>query len=159
MNAKEMIMKPSNIAKTFTIVAVTALALGIAPRAKADCSEATLKGHHFAYTSTGSIVADAPASILGPSAEVGVLYFGGKGAVTFTFNASTNGSIGPGTGTGTYTVNDDCTGMFTETSDGFTSHFSFVIDSNGTQFQAICQDTGVVVTRIGRRQFLEGDWR
>ena len=50
-------MKPSNIAKTFTIAAVTALALGIAPKAKADCSEATLKGHHFAYTSTGSIVA------------------------------------------------------------------------------------------------------
>ena len=71
-------MKPSNIAKTLTIVAVTALALGIAPRAKADCSEATLKGHHFAYTSTGSIVADAPTSILGPYAEVGVLYFGGK---------------------------------------------------------------------------------
>jgi hypothetical protein len=40
----------------------------------------------------------------------------------------------------------------------FTSHYSFVIDnvstfvidSSGIEFQAICQDTGVVVTRVGR---------
>jgi hypothetical protein len=118
MNAKETIMKPSTIAKTLTIAAVTALVLGIGPRAKADgrrCSEANLRG-------------------------------------TFAFNSSQNGSVGPGTATGTYTVNDDdCTGTFTETSDGFTAHFSFAIDKSGEEFQAICQDTGVVVTRIGRR--------
>jgi hypothetical protein len=159
MHFKEMIMKLSTIAKTLTIAAVTALALGVAPKAKADCSEATLKGHHFAYTSIGPIVANAPVSILGPSAEVGVQYFDGKGSVSFTFNSSTNGEIGPGTGTGTYTVNDDCTGTFTEASGGFTAHFSFVIDDDGREFQAICQDTGVVVTRSGRRQFIGDDWR
>ena len=104
-------MKPSNIAKTLTIAAVTTLALGIAPTAKADCSEATLKGHHFAYTSTGSLVAaPIPPSVWGPYAEVGVQYFDGNGSVTFTFNASVNGNIGPGTATGTYSVNNDCTG-------------------------------------------------
>src|ERR1039457_32561 len=36
MNAKERIMKRSTIAKTFTIAAVTVLALGLAPTAKAD---------------------------------------------------------------------------------------------------------------------------
>lgn len=152
-------MKPSNIAKTLTVAAVAALALGIAPKAKADCSEATLKGHHFAYTSIGPIIANAPPSILGPSAEVGVQYFGEKGVVSFKFNASTNGSIGPGTATGIYTVNGDCTGTFTEAADGFTSHFSFVIDEDGLEFQGICQDAGVVVTRVGRRQYLGGDWR
>ena len=57
MNAKQMIMKRSTIAKTFTIAAVTALALGLAPTAKADdkgCSNATLKGT-FAYTASGFI--------------------------------------------------------------------------------------------------------
>jgi hypothetical protein len=157
MNAKEMIMTPSTIAKTLTLAAVAAFVLGISPRAKADCSDATVKGHHFAYTSTGSIL--TPASFAGPYAEVGVQYFDGKGNVSFTFNASQNGSIGPGTATGTYSVNDDCTGTFTETSEGFTSHFNFAIDSNGTQFQAICQDSGVVVTRTGQRQFLKDDWR
>jgi hypothetical protein len=168
VNAKEIIMKPSTIAKTLTIAAVTAFALGIAPRAKADdrgCSEAALKGT-FAYTSTGFIVAAPIPSLVGPSAEVGRQYFDGKGGVTFAFNSSTNGDIGPGTATGRYTVNEeDCTGTFTEvlpmteTSPTFTAHYSFVIDKSGVGFQAICQDTGVVVTRIGRRQFPRDDWR
>jgi hypothetical protein len=153
-----MIMKRSSIAKNLTIAAVAALALGIAPTAKADCSEATLKGHHFAYTSTGSLVAaPIPPSVWGPYAEVGVQYFDGKGGVSFTFNASVNGSVGPGTATGTYTVNDDCTGTFSEAGGGVTSQFNFVIDHDGTEFQAICQDPGAVITRIGRRQFLPLD--
>ena len=47
MNAKDRIVKRNTAAKTFAIAAVTALALGIAPTAKADnkgCSNATLKG-------------------------------------------------------------------------------------------------------------------
>src|SRR5271168_403084 len=99
MNAKETIMKPSTIAKTLTIAAVAALVLGIAPRAKADCSDATLAGHHFAYTETGALVAaPIPSSVWGPYADVGVQYFDGKGNVSFTFNSSQNGNIGPGTG-------------------------------------------------------------
>jgi hypothetical protein len=156
--SKEIIMKPCTIAKTLTLAAVTVLALSIAPRAKADCSDATLAGHHFAYTSTGIIVSAPIPALVGPSAEVGVLYFDEKGDVSFIFHSSQNGNIGPGTATGTYSVNEDCTGKFTETSDGFTAHFNFVIDSNGTQFQAICQDSGVVATRTGRRQFPEDDW-
>jgi hypothetical protein len=155
MKPKEMIMKRNIAAKTFAITIVTALALGIGPRAKADnkgCSEATLKGT-FAYTSTGFIVAAPIPALIGPSAEVGTQYFDGKGGVTFTFDSSQNGDIGPGTATGIYTVNDDdCTGTFTEATPMFTGHFSFVIDRNG-EFQAICQDKGVVVTRTGRRQF------
>ena len=50
-------MNSSIIARTLTIAAVAALVLGFSPKAKANCSEATLKGHHFAYTSTGSAVA------------------------------------------------------------------------------------------------------
>jgi hypothetical protein len=151
-------MKSSTIAKTF---AITALALGIASTANAEdkgCSEATLKGT-FAYTSTGFIVAAPLPPIVGPLAEVGTQYFDGKGGVNSTFNASQNGNIGPGTATGTYTVNDDCTGTFTEATPAFTAHYSFVLDDNWNGFQAICQDTGVVVTRIGRRQFPGGDWR
>lgn len=146
-------MKPTVVSTTLALV--TAFALGIAPRAKADtgCSDATLSGHHFAYTSTGGIVAAPIASIVGPYAEVGVQYFDGQGKVIFRFNASQNGATGPGTATGTYTVNGDCTGTFTETSDGFTAHFSFVAADNGREFQAICQDPGVVVTRSGRRQY------
>ena len=40
MNTKEMIMKRITIGKTFAIAAVAALALGIAPAAKADAPAA-----------------------------------------------------------------------------------------------------------------------
>lgn len=144
----------STIAKTLAAAAITALALGTSPTANAQdkhCSLASLRGT-FAYTSTGSIVAAPYPPIIGPYAEVGTESFDGNGGVTFTFNASTNGSVGPGTATGTYTVNEDCTGTFTEATSGFTSNFSFVIDDNSNGFQAICQDSGAVITRAARKQ-------
>ncbi len=144
----------STIAKTFAVAAIITLAFGNASTASAEdkrCSVANLQGT-FVYTSTGFIVAAPYPPIIGPYAEVGTETFDGKGGVTFTFNASTNGSPGPGTATGNYTVNEDCTGTFTEATSGFTSNFSFVIDDNSNGFQAICQDTGAVITRAGRKQ-------
>jgi hypothetical protein len=157
----DSIMRHSNNAKTFTIAAIAALALGLAPAAKATnkgCSNASLKGS-FAYTSTGFIVAAPIPALVGPGVEVGTQTFDGNGGVTFVFNSSQNGNVGPGTATGTYTVNSDCTGTFTEATPMFTSHYSFVIDESEAEFQAICQDAGVVVSRIGRLQFPAGDWR
>lgn len=142
------------VAKTLSIAAVATLVLGMASTASAEdqrCSVNSLKGT-FAYTSTGFIVAAPIPPIVGPFAEVGTQSFDGEGNVTFTYNVGQNGNVGPGTATGTYTVNDDCTGTFTETSQGFTAHFSFVIDNRGNGFQSICQDTGVVITRLGRKQ-------
>src|SRR5580658_8527614 len=143
----------STIAKTFAIVAVIALGLGITPTATAQnrgCSEATLKGI-FAYTSTGYIVTAPFPPIVGPSAEVGTQSFDGRGGVTFTSNSSQNGNVGPGTATGTYTVNPDCTGTFTQVTPMFTSHFFFVIDQSWAELQAICQDPGAVITRTARK--------
>jgi hypothetical protein len=163
MSTKEMIMKRSAIAKTFTIAAVTALALAIAPTAKADdkgCSNATLQGT-FAFTSTGFITSPPP--IAGPFAEVGTQTFDGTGGTTLTATASQNGNIAPLTLKGTYTVNSDCTGTFSAT--GFanlgpnippvplTLHVSFVIANNGTEFHGIETDSGLVLTRIARKMF------
>jgi hypothetical protein len=152
VNLKEIIMK-RRIAKAFTVVAVTALALGVASAANAQalgCSNATLRGT-FAYTSTGSLVAVAP---LGPYAETGTQTFDGSGGTATVAMASANGNIMPANTTGTYTVNPDCTGTFTlEIAPGITSHFSFVIDDSGNGFQAICLDPVAVITRIGRRLF------
>ena len=113
MKIKEMIMKRSTIAKTFTIAAVTALALGLAPTAKADdkgCSNATLKGT-FAHRATGFVT--APPAMAGPLAGVGADTFDGNGGVTTTATISLNGNIVPVTGKGTYKVNSDCTGTYT----------------------------------------------
>ena len=162
MNAKEMIMKRSTIAKTFTIAAVTALALGIAPTARANdkgCSNASLRGT-FAFTSTGFITPPAPPAALGPWVEVGTQNFDGKGTTTYTATASRNGNILQLSVTGTYTVNPDCTGTFiVALSPVFSLHVFFVIDNSGSELQAIEAEPGLAITRIYRRQFAEGDWR
>jgi hypothetical protein len=154
MNAKEMIMK-CRIAKTFTMAAVTALALGIAPTAKADdkgCSNAILRGT-FAYTSTGSIA--TPPVVAGPFVEVGTQTFDGQGVTTATATLSQNGNILTVNITGTYTLNPDCTGTFTlqVSPIDVTVHVFFVLDDSGNEFQAIETDPGLVITRIGRRLY------
>src|ERR1019366_5445438 len=82
MNAKERIMKRSTIAKTFTIAAVTVLALGLPPTAKADDKgrpTATLSGT-FAQKGRGALTAPPP--LAAPMAHVGTLTFDGHGPVT-----------------------------------------------------------------------------
>ena len=155
-------MKRNTIAKTFTIATVTALALGLAPTAKADvkgCSNATLKGT-FAYTMTGFLTEPA---LAGPFAETGTQTFDGNGTTTAAAMLSQNGNIYKVTITGKYSVNDDCTGTFTlqVAPFGITNSVFFVIDNGGNGFQSIEINPGVVsvVTGVGRRQFPVGDLR
>ncbi len=157
MNAKEIIMKRSTIAKTFTMIAITALALAISPAAKAQvnkgCSNATLQGT-FAYTSTGTIT--SPPELAGPIAEVGAQTFDGNGGTAATATLSSSGTILQLAITGTYKVNPDCTGTFTlQVVSPFqaTIDVFFVIDNGGDEFQAMETDAGFVITRVGRRLF------
>lgn len=149
-------MKLSTIAKTFTMAAVTLLALGIGPTARAadkGCSIATLQGT-YAYTSTGSII--APPELAGPLAEVGTQTFDGNGGTTATATLSSNGTILALTITGTYTVNSDCTGTATlQVVSPFnaTVHVYFVVRDSGNEFQAIETESGFVITRLGQRLY------
>jgi hypothetical protein len=148
-------MKRTTIAETFTIAAITALVLGMAPTANAQankgCSNASLRGT-FAYTVTGALVA-APAP-LGPYGEVGSQTFDGNGNTTAAGMSSTNGNIGPADSTGTYTVNADCTGTFIlQIAPGISAHYFFVISDAGDVYQAVCLDSVAVITRIGRRLY------
>lgn len=155
-------MKRSNTTCTFAITALSAIALSIAPAAKADdkgCSNATLRGT-FAFNGAGVIV--SPPVVAGPTATVLALSFDGNGRVTSAFGSSSlNGNIGPQTETGTYNVNTDCTGtyMVLISPAGFTAHYLFVIDESGDELQIVCTDSGVVFSGIARRQFPLGDWR
>ncbi len=148
-------MQRTAIAKSFAIAVITALALGIAPAAKADnkgCSNATLKGT-FAHTASGFEI--APPAIAGPLAGVGTDTFDGKGGVVASATISLNGNIVSVTGTGTYTVNPDCTGTYKIPGTTLT----FVIANDGNEIHAICIDPGVVLSHTFRRQFPAGDWR
>lgn len=158
MNPKETTMKRSTIANTF---AIAALALGMAFPAKADnykgCSNASLKGT-FSHMASG--ITTAPPAMAGPLAGVGTDTFDGKGNIKGTATLSINGNIVPVSETGTYKVNEDCTGTYTvQFSVGGSTSASFVITSSWNEIQAICTDAGVVLTHIFRRQFPVGDWR
>jgi hypothetical protein len=149
-------MKRSNTTKTFAMAAVAALALAIAPTAKAQvnkgCNNATLLGT-FAYTVTGSFVA-APAPTLGPYGEVGAQTFDGNGGTAAAGMSNTNGTAAPATSMGTYTVNSDCTGTFMlQIAPGIVAHYFFVIANDGSQYQAVCLDAVGVFTRIGTRLY------
>ncbi len=147
-------MKHSTIAKTLAFAALSAIALILAPAAKAEdkgCSNATLRGT-FAYTVTGSFVA-APAP-LGPYAEAGAQTFDGNGVTVATGMSNTNGTAMPSAATGAYTVNSDCTGTFTlEIAPGITAHYFFVIADGGAEYRAVCLDPVAVITRNGRRLY------
>ncbi len=154
-------MKRNTIAKTFTIAAVTALVLGVAPTAKADnkgCTNASLNGT-FAYTSTGFIT--APPEVAGPISEIGTQSFDGNGGTTATATISTSGTINQLTITGTYKVNPDCTGTLTLQVSPFmiTVDVLFVIADSLNEIQMMETDAGLVITRIAHRQFPVGDWR
>src|SRR5581483_68301 len=103
MNAKEMTMKRRTIAKTFAIAAVTALALGVAPAAKANnykgCSNATLKGT-FSHMGTGFTT--APPAMAQPFAGLGTDTFDGNGNITGTATVSINGNTVSDNEAGTY---------------------------------------------------------
>jgi hypothetical protein len=141
------------------VVFSTAFVLGILPKAQAgedrECSNATLKGS-FGYTSTGTLLDSyVPPPFAGPFGEIGRQTFDGKGNTDATATISSNGNIARVTINGTYTVNKDCTGFMTLNIPAFgaTVHADFVIDRDGAEIRAISTDSGVIETRVYRKQF------
>ena len=148
-------MERSTIRKTFTMAAVTALALALSSTAKASdkgCSNATLRG---TYAQTGAGVITAPPDQAGPFANVGTLIFDGNGGLTGALVVSSNGSSSQATETGTYTVNSDCTGTYTVqiAPFGITSQAFFAIDTNGDELEIIVTDPGSVITCVAKKLY------
>ena len=143
-------MKRSTIAKTFVAAAVTALALGTVPAAKAQnrgCSTFTLRGT-YADKDTGFITG------VGQFAGVNIETFDGRGGLTGSGYSSLNGAISSGTYSGTYTVNPDCTGNYTVQFSGIPPiHAFFVIDEGGNELQVLITDSGNTITCVAKKLF------
>ena len=154
-------MKGTIARTTLVVVFAAVFVLGIAPKAQAgeerECSNATLKGS-FGYTSTGTLLESyVPPPFAGPFGEVGRQTFDGKGNTDGSATLSANGNIAKVTINGTYTVNKDCTGSMTLNIPELdaTVHADFVIDRDGAEIRAIGTDSGLVETRVYRKQFHE----
>ena len=151
-------MRRSSIAKTLAIGAVAALALGLAPMAKAqrkECSVATLEGS-FVRRDAGFVL--TPPGVAGPLAGVSLVTFNGNGAFTSAGFASLNGNVSESTATGTYTVNSNCTGTYTsQSSTGRTGIAFFVIADNGNEIHILPTNPGASITCIARKVFPTGN--
>ena len=145
-------MRHANTASALTMGALLTLALAAAPSARANerCSDATLDGT-YADQDTGTIVG------VGPFAGVNVDTFDGRGNLTIKGVSSVNGSVSPGTTTGTYHVNPDCTGTYTvKDSSGDTFDAFFVISGGGKELRIVITDPGTVINCVARKQFPDG---
>lgn len=141
-------MKHRNTARALAIVAVCAFGLAAASAAKAECSNATLKGT-YADQDTGTIIG------AGPFAGVNLDTFDGKGHLTIKGWSSVNGAVSAGTETGTYKVNANCTGTYKVEGGGFTVDAFFVIDQDGNELKIVITDTGNVINCIAHKQFAD----
>jgi hypothetical protein len=104
----------------------------------AHCSNASLSGA-YAYSGQGfgEVTPDISSAGFVPFAQTGLTVYDGKGHITsgtFTYSTTTaNGGSFRGTFTGTYTVNDDCSGTATaDLGDGTIFHFDLVVQSPST---------------------------
>jgi hypothetical protein len=153
-------MKRTIAPTTLVIAFATVFVLGVVPRTQADehreCSDASLRGS-FGFTSTGALIA-LPAPLAGPFGEIGRQTFDGRGTTDGTATLSANGNILKVTFDGTYTVNPDCTGSMSlfVLPIASTVTLDFVIDDDGAELRAIVTGTGVVETRVYKRQFTRG---
>jgi hypothetical protein len=117
----------------------------------AHCSNASLNGT-YAYSSQGfdEVTPDVSPAGFVPSAQTGLIVYDGKGHISSgTLTASTtnaNGGSFRATFTGTYAVNDDCSGMATLVlGDGSVFHFDLVVQSPSA-YTAINTDPGVFLS-------------
>lgn len=143
-------MRYRNAVGTLTSITLFALALVIAPAARAldrGCSDAMLIGG-YADQDNGTIVG------VGPFAGVNLDNFDGRGKMTTSGMSSVNGSVSSGAATGTYHVNADCTGTYSvHDSSGNTFDAFFVIADGGNELRIVITDQGTVINCVARKQF------
>ena len=126
-----------------------------------SCSGATLSGS-FGFTMTGTIGVPSSPQLF---ADVGTQTFDGKSNTDVISTVSVNGTLYKSTLTGTYVVNQDCTGSFTLSGSSVPlsgtggvvnippTHHYFVIVGGGAEFDFIPENSGSVRIGVGKKQF------
>jgi hypothetical protein len=139
------------------ILVVMALGASSAVQARArECRDSTIRGT-YAFTIHGQILTPG-----GPLLVDGIAKttFDGDGELTQVDAVAINGNIAlvwrPGTGT--YTVNSDCTGTMTLISTGQpTLHLAIVVSQSGNHIHAVVTDSGFATTSDAERVWAHED--
>lgn len=146
-------VKRNLLTNTTTLGMMSVLALtiglpsskGILPKAhagedseKKECSLATLRGVYL-FTSTEASPSDRP-DPLKPFAAAGLRAFDGEGNISQVASFSQNGVITQhAVGTGTYTLDSDCTGTMTSAG---RVHWDIFVATDGSEGVAVRTDDG-----------------
>ena len=118
-----------------------------------NCSNRIVSGR-YAYDIQGTIFAPPPVT---PAAAVGVADFDGMGSLTISDVASFAGTVVSRTGSGTYSVQPDCTAtlsltILTGLPVGTIFHLRGVIIGRGAEIKFIQTDQGTMFTGTAERQ-------
>jgi hypothetical protein len=141
--------------KRIFCVAVTALAIGLISTSNkayaSACSNASLRGT-YVFTLHGQIFLGdgSTLTINGVAKQT----FDGNGNFRQVDAVATNGIMTPGwrPGSGTYSVNADCTGTQTIVVSGIPDvHLQFVIAQSGNRIHQVVTDAGIATTAEGER--------
>jgi len=139
-----------NIKKTIISFVVFAgmFVLGAAPNAQArQCSNASLKG---AY---GFLDAHVVLPAGTPFTAIGRWKFDGKGNFTNTLTINDNGTVTHASDSGSYTVNEDCTGAISIL--GGAGTVEIVIVNGGNEFYELVTNPSSIVSTfsVAKKQF------
>jgi hypothetical protein len=141
--------------KRLLCLAVTVLALALITSpiqaAASSCSNATIRGT-YAFTLRGQILLPDGSSIVldGLAKQT----FDGRGNFTQVDAVAENGVLAPGwrPGSGTYSVNPNCTGTQTISVTGLPDvHLQFIISQSGNKIRQVVTDPGLATTAEGER--------
>ena len=115
------------------------------------CSNSTIRGS-YAFTIRGTIfLPDGSTLLIDGLAKT---TFDGEGNLTQVDAVATNGNLTPGwrPGTGTYSVNADCTGTQTIVVPGMPDlHLQIIVAQSGNTIHQVVIDPGVATTAEGER--------
>ena len=115
------------------------------------CSNSTIQGT-YAFTIRGTIFLPNGSTLLIDG--IAKTTFDGKGNLTQVDAVADNGNLAPGwrPGTGTYSVNPDCTGTQTIVVEGLPDlHLQFIVAQGGNTIHQVVIDPGVATTAEGER--------
>jgi hypothetical protein len=115
------------------------------------CSNSTITGT-YAFTLHGTIFLPNGATVL--ISGIAKQTYDGKGNMTQVDAVADNGFLTPGwrPGTGTYSVNSDCTGTLTVVVPGLRDlHLQFIVAQSGNTIHQVVTDPGIATTAEGER--------
>jgi hypothetical protein len=134
----------------FALVLALAASSALTAHASA-CSNSTITGT-YAFTLHGTVFLPNGATVL--ISGIAKQTYDGKGNVTQVDAVADNGFLTPGwrLGTGTYSVNSDCTGTLTIMVPGLADlHLQFIVAQSGNTIHQVVTDPGIATTADGER--------